>query len=298
MSGGPCSPKEACMDRPAGYIFALALSLAAVAAPALGQSAEPACTTAKLHPWGLSEPGTWKLVRVVTETLDERGQVIGSSTTDTKTTLVGVDRDGVTLEIQASMEVAGKRFQAEPQTVKQGFHGESIDAKLKSKQPADAQVVIEGRKIPCKIQQWETAGPSEKSLTTLYCSATVAPYVLKRESIVRDAEGKNVISETTTEVTALDMPVRVKKETRSGFHVRTVQRNGKGTVTTLAVALADVPGGVVSHSLKEVDRSGRLVRRSTLELIDYNTDPAKERTGLFNRKRAGRRAKMSSRYGP
>ena len=27
--------------------------------------------------------------------------------------------------------------------------------------------------------------------------------------------------------------------------------------------LADVPGGVVSHSLKEVDPSGRLVRRST-----------------------------------
>ena len=120
--------------------------------------------------------------------------------------------------------------------------------------------------------------------------------MLKRQCVVRDAEGKNVISETTTEVTALDMPVRVKNEIRNGYHLKTVHRNGKGTVTTLAVALADVPGGVVSHSLKEVDPSGRLVRRSTLELIDYNTDPEKERTGLFNRKRPGRRAKMGSRF--
>ena len=152
-------------------------------------------------------------------------------------------------------------------------------------------------KIPCTVQQWETARPSEKCLTTLYCSATVSPYVLKRQCVVRDAEGKSVISETTTEVTALDMPVRVKNEIRNGYHLKTVQRNGKGTVTILAVALADVPGGIVSHSLKEVDHSGRLVRRSTLELIDYNTDPEKERTGLFNRRRPGRRAKAGSRHG-
>jgi hypothetical protein len=294
------------MYRPARHIVALrsakialrvalALGLAAAVVPAPGQSAYPLCAPAKLHPWGSCHPGTWKLVRIVTESLDENGHVIGSNTTDTKTTLTGVDRDGVTLEIQASMEVAGKRFQGEPQTVKQGFHGESSDARLAPVQPADAAVVIEGRKIPCTVQQWETAGSNESTVTTLYCSATVSPYVLKRQTVVRDAEGKNVISETLTEVTALDMPVRVKNEIRNGYYLRTVHRNGKGTVTTLAVALADVPGGVFSHSLKEVDPSGRLVRRSTLELIDYNTDPEKERTGMFNRRRPGRRAKMGSR---
>ena len=286
------------MHRPACHIVAIVLSLSATAVSAQGQAADPACSPAKLHPWGCCAAGTWKLVRVVTETLDEAGQVIGSSTTDTKTTLLGCDRDGVTLEIQASMEVAGKRFQAEPQTVKQGFHGESVDARLSPKQPAAVEVVIEGRKIPCTIQQWEIAGPSEKTVTTLYYSAMVSPYVLKRQVAVRDADGKNLISETTTEVTALDMPVRIKNENRNGYHLKTVQRNGKGTVTTLAVAIAEVPGGIVRHSLKEVDRSGRLVRRSTLELIDYNADPEKERTGLFNRKRAGRRAKMGTRYGP
>ena len=60
----------------------------------------------------------------MTETLDEHGQVVSTNSADTTTTLVDIDNDGVTLEIQTCMEVAGKRFQAEPQTVKQGFHGE------------------------------------------------------------------------------------------------------------------------------------------------------------------------------
>ena len=90
---------------------------------------------ARLHPWGRFAARAWKLVRVVTETLDERGQVVSTSTADTRTTLVGLDDDGVTLEVQACVEVAGKRFQAEPQTVKQGFHGELAVPNLKLSDP-------------------------------------------------------------------------------------------------------------------------------------------------------------------
>jgi hypothetical protein len=60
----------------------------------------------------------------------------------------------------------------------------------------------------------------------------------------------------------------------------------------------DVPGGVVSHSSKEVDKNGRLRRRSTLELLDYSADPEKDRSDLFNRKRPNRRTKPPTRYGP
>ena len=60
-----------------------------------------------------------------------------------------------------------------------------------------------------------------------------------------------------------------------------------------------MPGGVVRNSSKEVDKNGRLVRRSTLELIDYNNDPDKDRTGLFGRKRPPRhRNKPPPHYGP
>src|SRR3990167_7403034 len=116
------------MQRAVLLIVLLGVSLVSVCALA---TAEESGVTARFHPWGLFDPGAWKTVRVVTETLDERGQVVSTSTTDSKTTLVDIDNDGVTLEIQASMEVAGKRFEAEPQTVKQGFHGELVGPNLK-----------------------------------------------------------------------------------------------------------------------------------------------------------------------
>jgi hypothetical protein len=66
----------------------------------------------------------------------------------------------------------------------------------------------------------------------------------------------------------------------------------------MSVVVGDVPGGVVSHSSKEVDKNGRLLRRSTLELVDYNIDPDRERSGLFGRKRPNRRPKPETNYGP
>jgi hypothetical protein len=279
------------MPRIAFCVLALALGIAASCTSAIAQESG---ISAKLHPWGRFEPGAWKTVRVVTETLNAQGQVVSTSETDTKTTLVDIDSDGVTLEVEACVEVAGKRFQAEPQTIKQGFHGETTGTSAKIKDAVDGEFVVEERKIPCKIQELTVDGPSEKMTITLHYSTSVSPYVLKRVAVAADPDGKGNASETVADVIALDMPVRVQGETRGAAYVRTVHKGPKATVTTLTVVLADVPGGMVSQSSKEVDKNGLVVRRSTLELIDYNADP--DHSG--GRKRSNRRAKSSSRYTP
>ncbi|MBN1393903.1 MAG: hypothetical protein JW959_02645 [Pirellulales bacterium] len=254
--------------------------------------------TADLHPWGRFEPGAWKLVRVLTETLDEKGQVVSTTTTDTKTTLMNIDDEGVALEVQVCMEVAGKKFQAEPQTVKQNFNGELAAADATLKELEDEHIVVEDRKIACKVQQIEIAAANEKTVVNIYYSTEVAPYLLKRTSIVRDAEKETELSSTVYEAIASDMPVRLRGETHAGAFVRTVCKNANGKTTTLAVVLPDVPGGVFRNSSKEVDNQGRIVQRSTLELVDYGTEPEEDRLGVFLRKRAARRAaKAMSRRG-
>lgn len=272
-------------------VLALALGIAACCTSGIAQESG---ILPKLHPWGRFEPGAWKTVRVVTETLNAQGQVVSTSETDTKTTLVDIDSEGVTLEVEACVEVAGKRFQAEPQTIKQGFHGETTGPSAKIKDAVDGEFVVEERKIPCKIQELAVDGPNGKMTITLHYSTTVSPYVLKRVAVTADPDGKGNASETIADVIAMDMPVRIQGETRSAAYVRTVHKGPKVTVTTLTVVLADVPGGMVSQSSKEVDKNGLVVRRSTLELIDYNADP--DRSG--GRKRSNRRTKSSSRYTP
>ena len=95
------------------------------------------------------------------------------------------------------------------------------------------------------------------------------------------------------------MPLRVLGETKNGAYVKTVHKSPSGIVTTLASVLPEVPGGIVRNSSRETDPAGRLVRRSTLELVDYSNEPDKDRNGIFGRKRSRRHtSKSASHYSP
>jgi hypothetical protein len=250
--------------------------------PALG-FAESSQLPAKCHSWGSFQPGAWKLVRVVTETFDEQGNVTGISTTETRTALKEIGEAGVVLDVEVVLEIAGKRLDAAPQTVRQGFHGEPIEQQVHVKNLGAGHVLVEGRKIPCQVEQVEVIGSSNKIVTKTYWSPTVAPFVLRRESVTTDLQGTTVLSQSTVDVVALDMPCKVLAEMKSTSHVKTVVTHPKGTTTTLSVVSVDIPGGVVCHTSKEMDEKGRLIRRSALELIDYGLEPEPERTGLLRR---------------
>jgi hypothetical protein len=242
----------------------------------------------QLNPWCMFEPGAWKTVRVVTENFNEQGAVSGISTSENKTTLLDEDEQCVTLEVKVTVEVAGKRFNNEPQTIKQCLHGEQPTASLKLKDPTTGQVTIDDRKIPCQIRQIESSTANSKTTITVYYTTNVPPYLLKRDSLTTDLEGKNILNETNLLVQALEMPCRILGVMHSTAYVKTVQKTPKGTSFTLAVVCPEIPGGIVSHSSKEHDPSGRLVRRSTLELIDFDAEGDRDRSGTFNRKRPAR----------
>lgn len=273
------------------------LTFAALVAGANLASAQQFAVPLELHPWGRFEPGAWKSVRVITESLDQRGQVISVSTSEVKTTLLAIDDDDITLEIQTCMEVAGKRFKAETQTVRQGFHGEPAGPVAAVKEPVDAQTIVEGRKLPCKLLQLELAGAGEKTNIQFYYLPGDAPRLLRRVSATTDADAKQTLRESAVETIALDMPIRARGQTLVGCYVKTTSAAAGGGTTTVAAIVPEVPGGVVAHSSKEYDKTGRIVRRVTLELVDYSQDPEQDRSNLFNRKRDKRRAKAVSRHG-
>ena len=219
------------------------------------------------------------------EEFDEKGLVTNKSITDKRTELKDVEKNGVTLVREVRYEVSGKRFPRDPETFKEGFHGELVSQGLKVKEAGNGHVVIEGRKIPCNILQLERVGPASRTVTTIYYSTTLAPYVLKRQSVTTNLADNNPRDETTIYVMALDMPCKVLAEIQTVAYVKTVSKHVKGTTTTWAATSEDVPGGVIWYASKELDKTGRLIRRSTLELVDYGVEPG--RPGLFGRPRRG-----------
>ena len=280
--------------------IAIALCVAVTVVATDSASAAPAVPR-EHHVWGKFKPGAWTLTQTTTESLDEKGKISSTSTTVTRTTLVSADDKGVELRVDVVVEVAGKRFEAKPKTVRQTFGGAHSGQTETVKDLGREAIELDGQKVMCDVRRVDIKDANLKQTVKLFYSSTHNPYVLRRETDSSDGNGKTF--QSTTGVVALEIPHRVLNDIKSTAHAKTVLRNGKSVVTTMAVMTAEVPGGVVSQNSKEVDTGGRVIRRTTMELTDYGLEPPgasatsrkdKDRAGLFTRWRARRDAKRDA----
>jgi len=246
----------------------------------------------KHHAWARFKPGAWKQVRAVTETLDVKGEVERTSITETTTTLMAVEGNQFTLQIKATVEVSGKRFESKPVEVKQTFCGALPDQKVEISDPVDSTVSVDGRQYACQVITVSISDAAKKTTATtkIYISDVLTPHVLRRESVIKATEAVGHGSQTTITMYALDMPKKVLSEVKPAAFFKVVHSNGKGKSITWAESCAQVPGEIISKSTKEIDNDGRLVRRTTLELVNYGLEPRKDAPAPFRpRRRAGRR---------
>lgn len=224
------------------------------------------------HAWAQFGIGSWKLVRVYTETLGANGQVESASITETKATLDKVDETGYSLKVEVTVEVAGKRFQAAPKYVAYGYHGELHGQLVEVKQLGNGQAEICGHQYATGSRRILINSDTAQSISTVEYSDTVAPYYLKRTTESIDNETKTRNYHSVVEVVAVDMPEKVLTEVKSAAHVKTIETFGNGTSKiTLEVHCESVPGGVVSHTSKQLSADGKITQRSTLDLVDYAT---------------------------
>ena len=238
------------------------------------------------HPWGRFSPGAWSLVQVVNETFDENGAVVSTGMTETRTTLVKVEDDGVTLQFETSAWVSGKQLDAKPQTVKQCFHGGLCGENVKvSLQKTPEKIVVDGREIECKVESAEMVDGKIHALVRTYYTDTISPYVFKRESKTTNLEKESPLNRKTIQVDALDMPCEVLDNIRSAAHYVKVEEQASGArTTTLTYMSPEIPGGTIYRSSKAVDPKGRVVSRSILELRDFGTEPTGKKLGRLRNK--------------
>ncbi len=230
------------------------------------------------HAWARFGKGSWREVRILTQNFDEQGNPTDSSITDNKTTVEEVTAERVTLKVEVTVEVAGKRFPSQPQIIKQGYAGETVGQTVSVKSLEPETVTIDGQQVRCQTQQVEILGGVTREVSLLSFAPGHFPAILKRKSTMRDAAGTKTMQESTTEVKAVGMSRRVLNERvpREAYLVRQEQRNDRGVTTTWSWHVPDVPGEIVDQCSKKVDIQGRLVRRTTLELVGYGiqgTDP-------------------------
>ncbi|MGQ9771411.1 MAG: hypothetical protein ACUVQG_12730 [Thermogutta sp.] len=251
-------------------VFAAGISLAAGLAMAVE-------VPRLIHPWGRFEPGAWKIVRATTESFDTTGQSL--SITETRAALEEVNAAGVAIRVEVLVEVAGKRFRPEPQIVRQGFHGEPLTSDSKTREIGPVKLTVQGRTIDCEMLEVECSNSGILTVSKIAYSPTVPPYIFLRESTRTDLTKGRVLESSRVEVNVLEVPCRVGLRVLSAAQTRAVQTFPSRSVVTLSLISNEVPGGVVCQTAKETDESGRLIRRTTLELVDFGLRPGLRYSG-------------------
>lgn len=254
--------------------LAAAAALAVAAATAQdGEEPENPGLRPEQHAWARFAPGAWKRVRIVTETLDADGRVQSRAVQETTTRLDKFENGFVTLRSEGVTDVGGQSLPIAVQTTVQGLSGQPAEGESKLRAMPEGAVTIEDASMDCRVEQLEVATPEQRTVTTNYYSDH-APYLLRSESSTTALDGGGLSTHTIMDVTALDMPYRIGDALRSTSVLRMLHKHAKGSTLTLARSALDVPGGIVAYSSRERDARGRVVRRSTLELVDYGGDLA------------------------
>ena len=230
------------------------------------------------HPWARFGKGAWRHVQILTQNFDEKGEATDSSLTDNKTTVVELTPDRVTLQVEVTVEVAGQRFPSQPQIIMQGYAGETLGDAVSTKSLDPQTLTIDGREIRCENQQFEIVGGVTREVNLITFAPGFQPAILRRKSSLSDATGNKLLQEVTSEVRTFDMSRLVldKLHPLPAYLVRLEQKNDRGTTTTWSWHVPEVPGEVVDQCSHKTDTEGRVVRRSTLELVGYGLSEVEE----------------------
>lgn len=259
---------SACSAARAGRMLICAALLAG-SAPAAVQGQEATIPPAH-HAWGHFAPGAWARVRILSETTSEDGSKIISTTTRT-TTLKAVDENGVTLQVETTVEVAGSPVVSAPQTLQFSFDDlpAAEAGQVARTVLGPGSVEIEGVPERCTIHQIEIADTATKTVIKRFYSPDVTPHVLRCETTKVDRTTEAVLAETIVQVTARDIPYPLGGKIHATALAQETHKHPSGAIRRLSLHAAEIPGGVLGESTRELDSNGRVIRRSTLEMLEF-----------------------------
>jgi|GEM_PF-1209973 hypothetical protein len=251
------------------------LGLLASSGPA---AAQEWLVSSQQHAWGRFKPGCWKTVRVITDILDGQGNVNSTTKTETTTTLLKKKGNSYTLEVEVTMEIGDRRIASEPKQIKRNFTI-NTDGKIRIKPASKSTVTFNGHTLPVDVLNVTLEDTNGRRASTVHSSRDTPPFVFRRETVMVNNENEQLY-QTTVSVTEYGLAHKVLGETEMICTIHTVHRQDMRTITSDETYCADVPGGIISHRSEETNAAGQVMRRSTMELLDYGlSDKTSKRKG-------------------
>jgi hypothetical protein len=230
---------------------------------------------AKLHHWARFPIGAWREVEITTETFDAEGKLAGQSITTQKEVLKAVTDDTYVLEVQATVDVSGKRIEGPWNTRVLKLATDRPHAILASNHKGVEQLEIESGAVECQIWEVQYTEDGRNLLEQISFSDQTYPYVWKRDVFASSEnsplQGLPLDSMTTT---ARSVPFSLEGRIIECASQYSTRRRDKGDSQILALVSAEIPGGEVSSRVTDFDTNGNRIRWSVLKLLSYGDSPS------------------------
>ena len=178
---------------------------------------------------------------------------------------------GATVRITVNVDAGGRRFETAPQTVQHGYYGEKPEQQVEVKDLGPATLTVDGRDYSVRSREASFQAGGQKTVTKalpMRCPSTVC--VEAADASHRPHESRRGTARDRRSAGRRHaIPRRIGNQ--AGVLRALTQKTAQGSTVTVDVTSVEVPGGLVNRTVKELDSQGHLVRRRTVELVDFKT---------------------------
>ncbi len=229
---------------------------------------------AEHHPWARFAPGAWREVEITTETFDEQGELVNRSVTTQQEILKSVSGDRYTLDVQATVDLVGKRIVGAWITRVLHLPTDRAGEIVETVPLDDASIHVGGREIECQTWKVVYRDDARTLIDRIRYTPGHFPFVLDRTTL--PGNGADNSPQTAIQVVsavALDIPYTIDDQVIRSSCVQTKRQGDKGSTNRIAFIAAEVPGGELVARTSDFDLQGTLTRWSTQELLRYGLTP-------------------------
>jgi hypothetical protein len=217
------------------------------------------------HAWARFDVQSWKTTKILTDLIDDAGNITSTVRVETTTRLLETELDRYVLAVDSTVQIGEQKVNHSNQKLKRDINtqGEGFAANVEKNtlKIGEKEFNVDIRVVTLHTKQ------GKRVSRVSFCKEST-PHVLKRTTTYYDKKSTPLYT-TTSAVTEFDVKQDVLGDEKTVCRIVTTHKQNGTTTITDELYCADIPGGIIAQKIIDKNADGQITRRTTLELTNY-----------------------------
>ena len=217
------------------------------------------------HAWARFEVHSWKTTKILTDLIDDAGNITSTVRRETTTRLLETELDRYILEVESTVQIGEQKVNHSNQKLKRNINtqGEGFAAAVEK-----GTLKIGGKDFNVDIRVVTLHTKQGKRVSRVSFCKETTPHVLKRTTTYYEKKSAPLYT-TTSAVTEFGVKQDVLGDAKTVCRIITTHKQNGTTTITDELYCADIPGGIIAQKIIETNADDQITLRTTLELTNY-----------------------------